>query len=207
MEFTKDDQERLEAILRWRRDVRHFQPDPIPEDLISWLEATMDLSPSVGNARPWRVIRVNDPNLRKRVRQDFIACNAAAAQIYDDERLKAYNALKLAGLDAAPLQLAVFTDVSPSEGHGLGRQTLPETLQQSTAMAVHTLWLSARAVNLGLGMVSILNAEVIEQIFDVPKSWQFTAYLCFGWSEKDDNTPLLHRTGWQENIPTKWAVR
>ena len=66
MQFTTDESATLLRILRWRRDVRHFRPDPVDEAVLERLRATMDCAPSVGNARPWRVIRVDDPALRPR---------------------------------------------------------------------------------------------------------------------------------------------
>lgn len=207
MRFDEGQAATLRMILRWRRDVRHFEPNPVDEAILARLAEAMALAPSVGNARPWRVIRVEDPTLRAAVRADFQRCDEAAAADYDDEQAAAYRALKLAGLDAAPVQLAVFTHVDPAAGHGLGRRTMPETLRQSTAMAIHTLWLAARAANLGMGMVSILDPAAMERIFAVPEDWAFTAYLCLGHAEWDDDTPLLHRAGWQENAPTLWEMR
>jgi 5,6-dimethylbenzimidazole synthase len=207
MEFTATDAAALGRILRWRRDVRHFRADPIPEPVLERLRATMEQAPSVGNARPWRVIRVDDTALRGAVRAEFARCNAEAAAGYTDARQDEYLRLKLAGLDVAPVQLAVFTLTDPPEGHGLGRRTLSETLRQSTAMAIHTLWLAARAENLGLGMVSILDPRRLEAAFAVPPGWEFSAYLCLGWPEFSDDTPLLHRVGWQENTPTTWERR
>jgi 5,6-dimethylbenzimidazole synthase len=207
MEFTKTEAETLSRIFRWRRDVRHFRTTPVAEDVLDRLRHAMDYAPSVGNARPWRVIRVNDPALRASVRANFNLCNAEAAMHYKDDRYQEYLRLKLAGLDAAPVQLAVFTLADPVEGHGLGRRTLPETLRQSTAMAIHTLWLAARAENIGVGMVSILNPRAIEQLLDVPEGWELSAYLCLGHAEFVDDTPLLHRVGWQDNLPTEWEVR
>lgn len=207
MEFTQDQSATLQSILRWRRDVRHFRPDPVDEAVLERLRATMECAPSVGNARPWRVIRVDDPALRASVRGNFSLCNAEAAKLYCGDKHAEYLALKLAGLEMAPVQLAVFNVVNPDEGHGLGRQTQPETLRQSTAMAIHTLWLAARAENLGLGMVSILEPQDIEALLDVPKGWEFAAYLCIGHPDFMDDTPLLHRTGWQENAQTEWQRR
>lgn len=207
MRFDQTQAATLETILRWRRDVRHFLDRPIDEAALARLAEAMALSPSVGNARPWRVIRVEDAALRAAVRTNFQQCDAEAAAHYADEQAAAYRALKLAGLDAAPVQLAVFTHIDPAEGHGLGRRTMPETLRQSTAMAIHTLWLAARAANLGMGMVSILDPHAMERLFAVPDDWVFTAYLCLGHAEWDDDTPLLHRAGWQENSPTLWEVR
>ena len=207
MQFSADESATLLSILRWRRDVRHFRPDPVDEAALERLRATMDCAPSVGNARPWRVIRVDDPTLRAGVRANFNRCNAEAAKLYTGDKHAEYLALKLAGLDMAPVQLAVFNEIDPEAGHGLGRQTLPETLRQSTAMAIYTLWLAARAENLGLGMVSILDPHDIEALLGVPAGWEFAAYLCIGHPEFMDDTPLLHRTGWQENAQTEWLRR
>jgi 5,6-dimethylbenzimidazole synthase len=197
----------LMELLRWRRDVRHFRPDPIPDSTLAQLRAAMDCAPSVGNARPWRVIRVVTPSSRAAVRAEFERCREAAGRYYDDATRAKYCQLKLAGLDMAPEQLAVFTEVDPAEGRGLGRQTIPATLEQSTAMAVHTLWLVARAHGVGLGMVSILDPEVIEALLDVPSSWRFSSYLCLGYPAFEDDTPLLHRQGWQANTTRPWETR
>lgn len=207
MEFAEAEAGTLLRILRWRRDVRHFKPDPVAEEVLERLRTAMDFAPSVGNARPWRVIRVTDKALRHGVRADFLRCNAQAAAGYAPERRAEYVALKLAGLDCAPVQLAVFTSVDPPEGHGLGRATLPQTLRQSTAMAVHTLWLAARAENLGLGLVSILDPGAMERLFTVPAGWEWATYICLGHPEQADDTPLLHRAGWQENTRTVWEER
>lgn len=187
--------------------MRHFRTDPVPEVVLERLRHAMDCAPSVGNTRPWRLIRLEDPALRGRVRAEFLRCNAEAQASYTGERAESYSRLKLAGLDAAPVQLAVFTVSDPEAGHRLGRLTQPDTLRQSTAMAIYTLWLAARAENLGLGMVSIVEPAEMEKIFDVPQDWEFTAYLCLGWPEFEDDTPLLHRAGWQTNSETSWETR
>jgi 5,6-dimethylbenzimidazole synthase len=204
MKFSPQEAACLQEILRWRRDIRHFRPDPIEVEVLERLRAAMALAPSVGNARPWRVLSVKSPEKRAAVRAIFEAENRQAAATYAGEQAQAYARLKLAGLDAAPEQLAVFTLEDPEAGHGLGRRTLPITLEHSTAMAIHTLWLTARAENIGLGMVSILDPEAMQRLFSVPQSWRFSAYLCLGYAETADDTPLLHRAGWQENAPTVW---
>ena len=204
MIFDPIAQEKLEQLLIWRRDVRHFRTDPIAPELIDILRASMDRAPSVGNARPWRVLEVTSKATRAKVAAEFQEANGLSAAIYSDEKRAQYERLKLAGIDNAPLQLAVFTDIAPQEGHGLGRQFFPETLAQSTSMAIFCLWLTARAHNLGLGMVSILRPNRMETLFDVPDNWKFSAYLCIGYPEHVDDTPLLHRNDWQHNTPTQW---
>lgn len=206
MQFDGMDAQALDRLMRWRRDVRHFRPDPIPEAVIDELAAAMEMAPSVGNSRPWRVIRIASPALRRALWDEFAHSNAEAAQHYRGERRRAYSRLRLAGLDRAPLQLAVFTDTDPPEGMGLGRATMPRTLHQSTAMAIHALWLAARVRNLGLGMVSIIRPERVAALLGTPPGWAFSALLCVGRAAFDDDTPLLHRAGWQENTARPWRT-
>ena len=81
MRFTASQAETLAEILRWRRDVRHFEPDPLPEAILERLREAMDCSPSVGNARPWRVIRVENAWLRAAVREEFERCKARQPRV------------------------------------------------------------------------------------------------------------------------------
>lgn len=194
-------------LLEWRRDVRHFKTDPIAPELLERIEAAIDFAPSVGNSRPWRVVRVMSPSCRNAIITSFEESNQRAGLNYDDETRNEYQALKLAGLKEAPVVLAVFTEPNPTEGRGLGRQTMPETLVYSTVMAIHTMWLFCRAHNVGVGWVSILEPDVVSLALDVPETWSFTALLCLGHPAEDHDTPELHRAGWQADVKSNWLVR
>ncbi len=74
---------------------------------------------------------------------------------------------------------------------------MPETTAYSAAMAVHTLWLAARAEGLGLGWVSILNPAEVATALDVPRDWIFIGYFCLGYPQTEDDVPELERTGWE----------
>jgi len=189
--------EQLTALLAWRRDVRRFRETPVPEALVDELLDLVQLSPSVGNSQPWRWVRVGSPGKRAEIRTNFLDCNARAQAEYPDEHADAYAALKLEGLDKAPLQLAVFCDKATLQGHGLGQRTMPETAEYSTTNMIATFWLAARAAGLGVGWVSILDPERISQDFGVPPAWKFIAYLCVGWPEEEHLDPELARFGWQ----------
>ncbi|MGL4975902.1 MAG: 5,6-dimethylbenzimidazole synthase, partial [Bosea sp. (in: a-proteobacteria)] len=128
--------ETFTQLLAWRRDVRHFRRDPVPDALVTQLIDLACLSPSVGNAQPWRFVLVETPERRAAVIANFEASNAAALAACEPEKQESYAALKLAGLREAPIHLAVFCDEDPSAGHGLGRQTMPEMLRYSVVCAV-----------------------------------------------------------------------
>jgi 5,6-dimethylbenzimidazole synthase len=191
-------QAELEALLVWRRDVRRFRRDALPPGMLERLLGLAELAPSVGLSQPWRFVRVASSARRALVRANFEAANAEALADYSGSRAALYARLKLSGLEDAPEQLAVFCESAPEQGHGLGRRTMPETLQYSTVCAVHTLWLAARAAGIGLGWVSILDAEALCRDLEVPESWCLVAYLCLGYPEEEHDDPELARRGWEE---------
>jgi 5,6-dimethylbenzimidazole synthase len=188
---------KLRQLLEWRRDVRRFRTDPLDPDLVSRLLDLAQLAPSVGLSQPWRFVSVDDAGRRAAIAADFEACNAAALADYESERARIYAGLKLSGLREAPMHLAVFADRGTVQGHGLGRRTMPEMIDYSAVLAVHTLWLAARAHGVGLGWVSILNPSEVTRILAVPSEWQFIAYLCLGYPETEAQRPELERAGWE----------
>lgn len=199
---------RLAALYRWRRDVRRFRTDPLAPALVDHLLDLAVLAPSVGNSQPWRFVKVEDPQRRSAIRDNFARANAAALASYEGERASLYARLKLSGLDRAPVQLAVFVDEATTAGHGLGRQSMPETLAFSVVGAIHGLWLAARAHGIGVGWVSILDPEEVRRVLEVPEHWRLIAYLCLGYPEEEHLDPELERHGWQPRLaPRAWVVQ
>jgi 5,6-dimethylbenzimidazole synthase len=188
----------LADLIAWRRDVRRFRPDPVEPALLERLLDLASLAPSVGNSQPWRFVSVDEPARRQAVIADFTVRNREALDSYEGERAQAYAGLKLEGLRVAPVHLAVFCDPATAQGHGLGQRTMPETLRYSTVGAIQTLWLAARAEGLGLGWVSILDPLAVATALDVPRGWEFIAYLCLGWPAEEHLDPELARHGWQD---------
>lgn len=192
---------RFRDLVLWRRDVRRFRRDPVDDNLVLSLLELAGRAPSVGHSQPWRFVLVEADERRAAVRASFERANSLAMEGYWGEERNRYVRLKLAGLDAAPVQLAVFADEATEAGAGLGRQTMPETLRYSVVGAIHTLWLAARAEGLGLGWISILEPDVVTKALDVPGGWTLVAYLCLGWPEEEHLDPELVRHGWQGRIP------
>ena len=196
-EFSTLFHDQFESLLTWRRDVRRFRTDPIPEPSIERLLDLVQLAPSVGNSQPWRFVRVDSKAARRAIRANFERCNEKALSGYAGERAKTYASLKLSGLDDAPLQFAVCCDESTGQGDGLGQETMPETRVFSVVGAIHLLWLAARAQGLGLGWVSIIEPADVKRSLDLPRTWRLVAYVCLGWPRELDTVPELERQGWQ----------
>ncbi len=184
-------------LLSLRRDVRSFDPLPLPNETIRSLLELCALAPSVGLSQPSRFVVVENAARRAAVRASFERCNREALAGYTGERASLYARIKLAGLSDAPHHLAVFAELDTAQGHGLGRQTMPETLEYSVVMAIHTLWLAARSHGIGLGWVSIIDALEVKAILEVPDSWKLIAYLCLGRPREISTSPELERHGWE----------
>lgn len=197
--FDDDFRDKLGELIAWRRDVRRFRREPVPEGLLATLLDQMQLSPSVGHSQPWRWLRVDDPGQRAAVQASFSHCNADALADYEGERAALYARLKLEGLRESPLQFAVFCDHGTMQGHGLGRRTMPEMLDYSVVAAITQFWLATRAHGLGLGWVSILDPVEIAAILGAPPEWKLIGYLCLGYPEEEHEVPELVRAGWERD--------
>jgi 5,6-dimethylbenzimidazole synthase len=205
-QFDADFRESFRELVLWRRDVRRFRRDPVDPALIHLLLELASHAPSVGYCQPWRFVLVESSVCRDAVKDSFVRANAEALDNYQGEQRAHYARLKLEGLEAAPVHLAVFADESAEEGSGLGRRTMPETLRYSVVAAVQTLWLAARAEGLGVGWISILEPEIVRKALDVPDSWTLVAYLCIGRPVEEHLDPELDRHQWQERLDVSRVI-
>jgi 5,6-dimethylbenzimidazole synthase len=204
--FDEAFRKRLLDLIAWRRDVRRFHREALPQGTVERLIECACLAPSVGLSQPWRFVFVGDQGRRSAIRACFESCNANALQTQAPGRAALYARLKLAGLDDAPSHVAIFADRDTQQGHGLGRLTMPETIDYSVVMAIHTLWLAARAEGIGVGWVSILDPARVAEVLDAPPTWKFIGYLCLGYPIEEEDSPVLEREGWERRRPARDTI-
>lgn len=188
-------------LLRWRRDVRRFRPDPVDEAALTRCLDAFALAPSVGLSQPWRIVRVESEAMRQTALENFERANADALAGYSGEDARKYAELKLTGMREAPVQLAIFCDEGTAAGKGLGRATMPEMLRYSVVAAIMQLWLMLRAEGIGMGWVSIFDPEALTEAMDVPEGWTLVGYFCVGYAEEESVEPELERAGWETRLP------
>ncbi len=207
--FSKEFQAELKNLMKWRRDVRHFNTTPIPIDILLDCLNAFGMAPSVGLSEPWRIVRITSDKSRGAALANFKSANADALAGYSGDKAQTYAGLKLSGMNDAPEQIAIFCDDATTKGAGLGAKTMPEMRRYSVVSAIMSFWLALRAQGLGLGWVSILDPIQLRNDLGVPKEWHLVAYLCIGWPKQDTLTPELEKVGWEQREPalTQWIER
>jgi 5,6-dimethylbenzimidazole synthase len=88
----------------------------------------------------------------------------------------------------------------------LGQNTMPETGEYSVVCAVQNMWLMSRALNVGLGWVSILDPQAVKKILNAPAANKLVAYLCIGYVGEFFSTPELERLQWKARKPLEAAI-
>src|SRR5271170_1092572 len=202
--FDEDECQAVYRAIRERRDVRRgFLPEPMPDELLYRLLEAAHSAPSVGLMQPWRFIVVRDLAVRQAVHSIFLKANQQAVAIYEGDQRQNYSDLKLEGILEAPQNLCIVCDSQSSQGHQLGRRTMPETAIYSAVCAVQNLWLAARAEGVGVGWVSILEPGSLRSTLRIPDQITPVAYLCLGYVNAFSTEPDLERAGWEKRTPLK----
>ncbi len=194
--FTIEDQNMLEELMLHRRDVRgnNFLSDDVSDEAIAQILRAASLAPSVGLSQPWEFVIIRDADIRQSVHNSFEQENLQAKTMYHGERKAAYSQLKLEGILEAPVNIAVF--FTPSTSPILGQNSMPEVGEYSVVCAIQNMWLMARAMNIGIGWVSIVDPDTIKTLLNAPNTHKLVAYLCVGHVKEFYSVPELQRLGW-----------
>ena len=194
--FTPDEAAAVYRAIRERRDMRHFCGGTVASDVLQRLLIAAHQAPSVGYMQPWRFIRIQQADMRKRLHELFEAERIQTARALG-QRESEFMQLKVQGvLDAA--EVLVVTMAHGREHHVFGRRTMPEMDLASTACAIQNLWLAARAEGLGMGWVSLFEPAELACLLGLPAGADPVAVLCLGPVEGYYENPMLAQQNWAQ---------
>ena len=197
MYFSAEQRDAIYKVIFNRRDVRgEFKPDPIPEDVLLRILTAAHNAPSVGFMQPWDFIVVRDAEVKRKIKEGFTVAHQEAARLFEGERRRTYESLKLEGITEAPVGICVTCDRRRSGPVVIGRTANPEMDLYSAVCAVQNLWLAARAENLGVGWVSIIHHDALRHALHIPATITPIAYLCVGYVTAFHEKPELEKVGW-----------
>ena len=148
-------------IIKERRSVRKYKPDPIPEEVLQRVLDAARFSPSGKNLQPWKFILVKDETLKQRL------VEAAVGQSFIAE---------------APLVVVAcaFPDNCYSR---MGNYM--KSWPVDVAIAVEHLMLQAQEEGLGTCWIGAFEEKEIKSILDVPDGVRVLALTPLGYPDEN----------------------
>ncbi len=207
MNITEEEKEAVYKTIYNRRDTRgEFLPDEISDEVINRILDAAHHSPSVGFMQPWDFIVIKDKDVKQDIKNAFVVAHDEAKEMFNDEKKNIYSKLKLEGITEAPIGICITCDRNRTGDTVIGRTANLEMDLYSSVCAVQTLWLAARAENLGIGWVSIIHHEELKEVLDIPSHITPIAYLCIGKVSHFHDKPELEKAGWLPRLPLENLV-
>ena len=151
-------------VLFSRRDVRKdFIKKKISNETLHKILLAAHHAPSVGYSQPWDFILIRDLEKRSLIKDTFLDQKLKSINLLDnqEEKKRKYLSLKLEGILESDINICITYDHSRFGPFVIGRMTIKEAGIYSVCCAIQNLWLAARAENIGVGWVSILNNRTL----------------------------------------------
>jgi nitroreductase len=154
-------------VMKNRRSVRNFKPDPVPEKHLLKIVDAARMAPCAGNEQPWKFIIVQDKKLIEAIKNEW----TKEIEIYlkNNKKLSG-EALKeelqkdvdqwIAGRLSAPAYIVVLTD---------NQREWPDYNKHDGPLAAGYLLLAARALGYGtVYMTDSISVAVTKKVLNIP---------------------------------------
>ena len=193
-------------LIRGRRSVRRYLPDPVERSLLEKLLTAAIWAPSAHNRQPWRFCVVTtDPakqdlseRMAARWRADLSADGVDAALI--ERRLR----ISHARITGAPALVAASVSLEEMDDYPDRRRQDAEWLMavQSTALACQNLLLAAHQYGLAACWMCapLFVPELVRDALGLPDSWYPQALITLGYAAEEkqrERLPLAERVIWR----------
>jgi nitroreductase len=181
-------------LLKYRRSIRKFKPDPIPDEYVTKILDAAHLAMSGANSQPWEFIVVKDPETKEGVFRAYIECLEYVwymeQQRTQEYRHPAFNVPpqekdKAAGMIGnwkdAPVYIIVLEDQRKQWGSVLPAQQRGRVLPQTMGHATMVLHLAAASLGLGSQRVDITYQQPFREILGYPEPINLDVIIPIGY--------------------------
>jgi nitroreductase len=156
--------ESLLTLLKARRSIRRYHPDPVPDEMIVHLLEAGRWAPSASNRQPWTFIVVRDETIRREVAEHA-----------------AYYFVRWAHVEKAPLLIVLCGDAR--------NRIYRQFLHEDVGLAGSQIMLQAKALGLGTCWIGGLDREAIASVLKVPDHMEIVGLLTVGFPAEDPTPP------------------
>jgi len=152
------------ALLKSRRSIRRYRPDPVPDEMVEGLLEAGRWAPSASNRQPWHFIVVRDPAILQEVAQHA-----------------AYFFIRWAHVAEAPLLIVLCGEAR--------NRVYRQFLHEDIGLAGSQIMLQAKALGLGTCWIGGLDRKAIRGILKVPDHVEIVGLLTVGFPAEDPAPP------------------
>lgn len=190
------------------RAVRRLRPDPIPDGVLERVLRAATCAPTGGNAQPWRVLVLKDPERKRLLAEHFVPTwqsysspgRELMQRLPEDKRARGMKVMAAgdhlaAHFAEAPVVLAFFHDPRLLASEGEDDPQPKFLFGGSLYPAIQNLLLACRAEGLG-GVLTTMTwrreAEV-RRALEVPEPWRLHAIVPIGFPMAGGHGPLARK--------------
>ena len=195
----------LSEVIKARRSIRKFKPDPIPDKYVTDLLEAADLAPSGSNLQPARYVVIKSEAAREKLSEctslPFVAKAPVIIACCVDTEAGGSSEQRFRELKEAKAFVDTPLDNVDPENYSSSRRSTDEAamkayLSLNAAIAIEHIAL--RAVDLGLGScwVMMFDREKVKSLIGLDKRYDVVALLPVGYP--DQAPPLRPRIGLNE---------
>jgi len=182
-------------LMRSRRSVRHFAPDPVLPELIENAVEAAGTAPSGANQQPWTFVVVTDPEVKRRIRE---AAEEEELAFYERRAPSEYlGAVRPIGTDHlkphitdAPTLIVVFERAYGLDG---GEKRKHYYVRESVGIAVGFLLAALHAA----GLVALTHSPApmgfLTEILERPENERPFILIPVGYPAEGTEVPDLRR--------------
>jgi len=156
--------------------------------------------------QPWNFMVVRSDEVKQRVHRAFSEAHREAAEMFEGDKRETYQSLKLEGILESPVNICITCDRERTGPTVIGRTHIKTMDLYSSVCAVQNLWLAARAEQLGVGWVSIIKQQALQEALGIPDNIVPIAYLCVGYVSHFYQKPELETAQWLPRLPLEELV-
>ncbi|MEZ5278670.1 MAG: nitroreductase family protein [Opitutaceae bacterium] len=201
-EMRETAQHLFEELSR-RRSVREFSSETVPREVIESCLRTAGTAPSGANRQPWHFVVVENPDVKKRIRD---AAEQEERAFYGgrapDEWLRAVQPFGTTSekpfLETAPVLIAVFAQSHRTEADQ--SQSRNYYVNESVGLAAGFLVSCLHLSGLACLVHTPSPMGFLNQILDRPKSERAYLLLVVGYPAEDVKVPALSRRPFAEIV-------
>jgi len=187
-------------LMRTRRSVRQFAPDPVARTLIENAIRVASSAPSGANQQPWTFVVVTDPETKRRIRE---GAEREERLLYDERASDEYlHAIEPIGTDAvkphltdAPYLIAVFEQAWRLEN---GEKRKHYYVRESVGIAVGFLLTALHASGLAALTHAPSPMGFLKEILGRPENERPFLLIPVGYPAADAEVPELRKKSLDE---------